>query len=98
MLEDPHALKLYVDGSSFKNPGGAGGYACVAQYPEASGLPDETLIFSVGFPESSINRMELGACIHAFEWIAAQGRALGVQRVDLPPISQPFITGVSQLC
>jgi hypothetical protein len=23
--EDPHALKLYVDGSFYKNPGGAGG-------------------------------------------------------------------------
>jgi len=66
-----------------KNPGGAGGYACVARYPEASNLPDESLIFSTGYHESSINRMELSACIHAFEWIAEQGRTLGVQRVQL---------------
>jgi ribonuclease HI len=83
LQEDPHALKLYVDGNSYKNPGGAGGYACIARYPDASGLPDESLMFSVGYFESSINRMELAACIHAFEWIAEQGRALGVQRAQL---------------
>jgi ribonuclease HI len=83
LQEDPHALKLYVDGNSYKNPGGAGGYACVARYPEASGRPDDSLTFSVGYLESSINRMELAACIQAFEWIAEQGRNLGVQRVQL---------------
>jgi ribonuclease HI len=80
--EDPHALKLYVDGNSYKNPGGAGGFACIARYPEAFNRPDEE-IFSEGFHESSINRMELSACIRALEWIAEQGRALGVQRVQL---------------
>jgi len=71
-----------VDGSSYKNPGGAGGFACVARYPEDSNRPDEE-IFSEGFHESSINRMELSACIRALEWIAEQGHTLGVQRVQL---------------
>jgi ribonuclease HI len=62
--EDPHALKLYVDGSSYKNPGGAGGFACVARYPETLNRPDEEL-FSEGYHESSTNRMELHACIRA---------------------------------
>jgi ribonuclease HI len=81
--EDPHALKLYVDGNSYKNPGGAGGFACVARYPDAFNLPDESLVFSEGYQESSINRMELSTCIRAFEWIAQKGRALGFQRVQL---------------
>src|ERR1700756_662261 len=81
--EDPHALKLYVDGNSYKNPGGASGCACVARYPEASNLQDESLVFSEGYRESSINRMELLACIRAFEWIAQKGRTLGVQRVQI---------------
>jgi ribonuclease HI len=80
--EDPHALKLYVDGSSYKNPGGAGGFACVARYPEILNRPDEEL-FSEGYHESSINRMELSACIRALEWVAEHGRALGIQRVQL---------------
>jgi hypothetical protein len=34
MSEDPHALKLYIDGNAYDNPGGAGGFACVAEFPE----------------------------------------------------------------
>lgn len=75
-------MKLYVDGSSFKNPGGAGGFACIAKYPEAFNRSDEKL-FSEGYHESSISRMELSACIRALEWVAEHGRPLGVQRVQI---------------
>ena len=71
-----------MDGNSYKNPGGAGGFACIGRYPEDSNRPDEE-IFSEGFHESSINRMELSACIRALEWIAEQKHTLGVQRVQL---------------
>jgi hypothetical protein len=46
--EDPHALKLYVDGSSYNNPVGASDFACIARYPEGSNRPDEE-VFSEGY-------------------------------------------------
>jgi ribonuclease HI len=80
MSDDPHALKLYTDGNCYKNPGGAGAIACVAKFPESWNRDDE-IIFKEGFYETSNNRMELQACIKAHEYVAAQGSALGVQRV-----------------
>ena len=66
MSDDPHALKLYIDGNCYKNPGGAGAIACVAKFPESWNRDDE-IIFSKGFHETSNNRMELQACIKAYE-------------------------------
>jgi ribonuclease HI len=80
VLDDPHALKLYTDGNCYKNPGGAGAIACVAKFPDSWNRDDE-IIFNEGFYETSNNRMELQACIKAHEYVAAQGSALGVQRV-----------------
>ena len=80
MSHDPHALKLYVDGNSYKNPGGAGGFACVAEYPEAWNREAE-IVIQEGFLETTINRMELLACIRALEYVAEKGNALQVERV-----------------
>jgi ribonuclease HI len=80
MSDDPHALKLYIDGSCYKNPGGTGACACVAKFPESWNREDEP-IFQEGFHETTNNRMELTACIRAFEYVADQGHALKVQRV-----------------
>ena len=33
MSFDPHALKIYIDGSCFNNPGGNGGFAAIVEYP-----------------------------------------------------------------
>jgi ribonuclease HI len=78
--DDPHALKLYIDGNCYKNPGGAGAIACAAQFPESWNRDDE-IIFNEGFYETTNNRMELCACIRALEYVAEKGRALAVQRV-----------------
>ena len=80
MSDDPHALKLYTDGNCYKNPGGAGAIACVAKFPESWNRDDE-IIFNEGFFETTNNRMELQACIKAYDYVAARGSALGVQRV-----------------
>jgi ribonuclease HI len=82
MHEDPHALKLYVDGNAYNNPGGNGGMACYAKYPEASQRPDEE-IFSEGFHETTNNRMELQACIRALEYVRDNAGRLGVERVQI---------------
>jgi ribonuclease HI len=80
MSDDPRALKLYVDGNCYKNPGGPGAVACVAQFPEEWNRPDE-IIFNEGFHETTNNRMELQACIGAYEYVAREGTKLGVERV-----------------
>jgi ribonuclease HI len=80
MQDDPRALRLYIDGNCYGNPGGAGGYACVAKYPDEWNREDEVL-FDDSFHETTNNRMELLACIQAFDYIAEQGTSLNVQRV-----------------
>jgi ribonuclease HI len=87
MSEDPHALKLYIDGNCYSNPGGAGAVACVAEYPESWNRADE-VIFDEGYHETTNNRMELSACIRAFKYVADQGSALNVQRVIVVTDSQ----------
>ena len=49
------------------------------QFPESWNRDDE-IIFNEGFYETTNNRMELSACIRAFEYVAEKGRALAVQR------------------
>src|ERR1017187_10275901 len=80
MADDPHALKLYIDGSCYRNPGGPGAYACVVKLPEAWNRDDEP-VFALGFHETTNNRMELAACIRAFEHVIEHGYALRVERV-----------------
>ena len=55
MTFDPHALKIYIDGSSFKNPGGASGFAGRAEYPDGWNRNDEVL-FAVGYDGSTNTR------------------------------------------
>jgi ribonuclease HI len=78
MQPDPHALKIYIDGSALKNPGGPGGLAGIAEFPEDMNRADEVL-FEAGYQETTNNRMELLACIRALEYI--RRNALGVSRV-----------------
>jgi ribonuclease HI len=92
VTQDPYDLTLFIDGNAYNNPGGAGGYACVAQYPEAWNRADE-VIFSQGFHETTNNRMELHACIHALKHVADQGSAIGVNRVLVVTDSQYVYDG-----
>lgn len=80
MLRDHRALKIYVDGSAIKNPGGPGGCAAIAEFPEDWNRPNEPL-FQVGYKATTNNRMELTACILALRYLRDQGSRLDVQRV-----------------
>jgi ribonuclease HI len=82
MSFDLRALKIYIDGSCRKNPGGAGGFAARIEYPFGWDLPDE-LIDYTGYFETNNNRMELQACVFAHEWILEQGDNVGVQHVQI---------------
>ena len=87
MSFDPHALKLYVDGSCLRNPGGNSGHAAWLEFPCDWNLPDRPLDV-VGFHESTNNRMELRAVIWAYKWVQDQGSDLGVSRVQIVTDSQ----------
>ena len=52
----------------------------MAQYPDHWNRLDE-LLFEDGFHETTNQRMELSACIRAFEYLTEHGEALGVERV-----------------
>ena len=87
MSFDPHALKLYTDGSCRNNPGGESGYAVVAEYPCDWNRPDEVL-FEVGYEASTNNRMELLAVVRAIEYVCDYISAAIVSRVQIVTDSQ----------
>lgn len=80
MHPDPHALKLYVDGSALENPGGPGGAAGIVEFPEHLSRGNE-VIFEEGYVETTNNRMELRACIGALEYVRRAPSSLGISRV-----------------
>ncbi len=82
MSFDPHALKIYVDGSCFGNPGGNGGFAAWLEFPVDWNQPNQALE-EIGFHETTNNRMELQACIWAHDWIRQQDASLDVGRVQI---------------
>jgi ribonuclease HI len=64
---DPHAVKIYVDGNCWDNPGGNGGFAVRVEYGSNSDREDRLVEYR-GYFETNNNRMELRACIFAHEW------------------------------
>jgi hypothetical protein len=81
MSADPHALKLYLDGSCYKNPA-----VPTHAWPSFRNLGIGRMpVFQEGFHETTNNRMELSACIRAFEYVAEQGDGLIVSMISLIP-------------
>jgi ribonuclease HI len=79
-MYDPHALKLYIDGSAYRNPGHEGGYSVYAEYPdEMNLLPAE--VASGTYGETTNNGMELRACIEALRFACAEVNRLGIRRI-----------------
>ena len=66
MPYDPHALKIYVDGSAFRNPGGPGGLAGIVEFLEDMNRENE-VIFEEGYLATTNNRMEILASIRALD-------------------------------
>ena len=87
---DPRAVQIYTDGSCYKNPGGDSGCAAIVRFPEHLNLPDEQIV-DFDCDESSINRMELMACVEALRWVVESGPWRDVTRVLLITDSQ-YIT------
>jgi ribonuclease HI len=80
VLFDPHALKIYVDGNCWDNPGGTGGFAVRVEYGCDSDREDRLVEYRGHF-ETTNNRMELHGCIFAHEWAYENIDELGAQRV-----------------
>jgi ribonuclease HI len=91
---DPHALKLYVDGNCWENPGGNGGFAIRVEFPFDWNRGDE-LVEWRGYFETNNQRMELRACVCAHEWVYENLDTLGVQRVQVITDSQYVCNGYS---
>jgi ribonuclease HI len=80
MNADPHAVQISVDGSCYPNEGRKSGYAGVVVYP---GDPTEHQVVFQGFEESTINRMELSACIATMKWVKEEGIRRRHSRVQI---------------
>jgi ribonuclease HI len=76
------ALKIYIDGSCRKNPGGTGGFAARIEFPFDWDRLDEPLEYR-GYFETTNNRMEVEPCIFAHEWVLECGIALGVSHFQI---------------
>lgn len=82
MQLDPRALHIYTDGSCYRELGRISGCAAIVQFPEHLARPDEQIL-DFGCSESTINRMELMACIRALEWVGSNSPWPGVSRVQI---------------
>lgn len=76
---DPNALKIYVDGSAYRNPGHESGFAGIAVFPDDHDRKNE-VIFSESYHSSTNQRMELSAVIWAFEYIRNNAMLLKISR------------------
>ena len=90
MKADPHSVQISVDGSCFPNEGRRSGYAGVVVYPDD--LIEHQVVFQ-GFRESTINRMEISACIAAMEWVKQAGISRQYSRVQIFSDSQYVVNG-----
>ena len=72
------------------NEGRKSGYAAVVDYPDD---PTEHEVVFQGFNESTINRMELSACIAAHEWVKEEGIGRWYSRVQIFSDSQYVVDG-----
>jgi ribonuclease HI len=90
MTADPHAVQISVDGSCYPNEGRKSGYAGVVVYPDD---PSEHEVIFQGFAASTINRMELSACIAALDWVTEEEIGRRYSRVQIFSDSQYVVNG-----
>jgi ribonuclease HI len=87
VILDPHAVKIFTDGSCYRNPGGLSGCAAIVEYPDEWQRRAEQIV-DYGVAESSINRMELLAWNRSIEWIIKESSNLSGARIQLITDSQ----------
>ena len=90
MTADPHAVQVSVDGSCYPNQGRRSGYAGIVVYPDD---PSPREVLFQGFEQSTIQRMELAACIAAIEWIREEQVGRRHSRVQIFSDSRYVVDG-----
>lgn len=90
MPADPHAVQISVDGSCYPNEKRKSGYAGIVLYPDDA--TEHQVVFQ-GFAESTINRMELWACIAALRWVKEEAIGRRYSRVQIFSDSQYVVNG-----
>lgn len=88
-MKNPHAINIFTDGSTLKNPGGKSGQGILVVYPDdeiAEYAPD-------GYKRSTNNRSELRAVIQALQYIQRQQKASGIDMVCIHSDSQYVVNG-----
>jgi ribonuclease HI len=91
MGADPHAVQISVDGSCFPNEGRKAGFAGIVVYPDDANGGQEIVFQEFG--ESTINRMELSACIAGMEWVRDEAIGRRYTRVQIFSDSQYVVNG-----
>lgn len=97
MTLDSRAIYIQADGSCYQNPGGKSGCAAVVHFPEHLDRPDEQIV-DFGCAESSINRMEVMACVDALKWVCRNAPWDGVTRVIIVTDSIYITENVVRAC
>lgn len=89
---DTRAIRIYTDGSCYKNPGGLSGCAAIVTFPDHLGLPQDQIV-DFGCGESSNNRMELMACVKALGWVLENAPWSETNRTYIVTDSQYLVNG-----
>ncbi len=65
---DPHALKIYTDGSCYSIPHRVGGFGFAIEYPDHLGKETKE-VSGNSYKGSSISEMELRCCVDALKYV-----------------------------
>jgi ribonuclease HI len=90
LIIDPHAVQIFVDGSSYPNEQRRSGYAGIVIYPDD---PNEHPVLFQGFRQSTISRMELSAVIAAMQWARIERIGSKYSRVQIFSDSKYVVDG-----
>jgi ribonuclease HI len=92
---NPYASQLYIDGSCYNNPGGAGGLAGILEIPEGAEKAEEVkIIFQKGYFSTTNNRMEIRALIEALEYIKNNNlelRSMNINQIEIQSDSETTV-------
>ncbi len=90
-MPSPYALVIYIDGS-YRPQLKKGGLALVVHFPEAMNRAPEA-IASLPYTPTTINQMELEACVRALRYIQANTRNLNINHAIIYSDSQYVVEG-----
>lgn len=94
-MTSPYALEINIDGS-YRPKEKKGGLAGLVTYPESFNKPSES-IFALTYTPTTINQMELEACVRALIYVQKNARLLGINHVVIYTDSR-YVADHQYLC